>query len=98
MDSSIVDVVPLLAQLGVPAQMLSTFVALSGVLGLGCSLVDAVVPQPAVGSPWVPLRKMISLLACNYRHARNAVTAGQAVTAVAGTLSDDLQKGITKTD
>lgn len=37
-----------------------------------CSFVDAVVPQPAPGSYWLPFRKVLSILALNVAWASNA--------------------------
>jgi hypothetical protein len=37
-----------------------------------CSFVDAVVPQPAPGSHWLPFRKVLSILALNVAFASNA--------------------------
>jgi len=36
-----------------------------------CSVADAVLPQPAPGSRWLPLRKLISVVAFNVAHATN---------------------------
>ncbi len=38
-----------------------------------CSLIDAAFPQPSRNSRWRPLRQVVSRLACNVRHAQNAV-------------------------
>lgn len=37
-----------------------------------CSLIDSAFPQPRRNSRWRPLRRAISRLACNVRHASNA--------------------------
>ncbi len=36
------------------------------------SALDALVPQPAAGSHWLPLRKLLSAIALNVGHATNA--------------------------
>ena len=38
----------------------------------GASMLDSILPQPAPGSHWLPLRKAISVLAWNLFNARNA--------------------------
>jgi hypothetical protein len=37
-----------------------------------CSFIDAIVPQPAPGSFWLPFRKVLSILALNVAWASNA--------------------------
>jgi hypothetical protein len=41
-------------------------------LHLLASITDALLPQPAIGSHWIPLRKLLSLAAANVGHAANA--------------------------
>lgn len=36
------------------------------------SILDALLPQPAPDSPWLPARKLLSAVAANVRHASNA--------------------------
>ncbi|WP_119830670.1 hypothetical protein [Azospirillum cavernae] len=36
------------------------------------SILDALLPQPAPNSPWLPARKLLSAVAANVRHASNA--------------------------
>ena len=36
-----------------------------------CGAIDALFPQPKAGSHWLPVRKVISLLALNLGHAKN---------------------------
>lgn len=35
------------------------------------SILDALLPQPAPDSPWLPARKLLSAIAANVRHASN---------------------------
>lgn len=48
-----------------------------------CGVLDAAFPQPAEGSPWVPLRRVVALLGANIRYARNAVQPGAVPAGVA---------------
>lgn len=56
----------------VPAQYLAYVALLVAV----CAILDASLPQPAEGSPWVPARRAVAFVAINFAHARNAVPAG----------------------
>lgn len=54
---------------------------------LACGLaaiLDAVVPPPADGSAWVPLRAFLHIMALNVGYARNAVPTGSAATSTGG--------------
>lgn len=48
------------------------FLIMSGV----ASLIDAYLPQPPAGSRWVAARRLVTLLAHNYRNASNRIQAG----------------------
>jgi hypothetical protein len=42
-----------------------------------CAFTDAIIPQPAAGSVWVPIRHIVSLIGGSFGAARNATPPGQ---------------------
>lgn len=66
------DISSLLAIL--PAKYVTLALAAMGL----CAALDALIPQPQPGSRWVLPRRLLALAAQNYRHAENAVKAGEA--------------------
>jgi hypothetical protein len=48
-----------------------------------CAVLAAVLPVPAAGSPWVPARKLLDLVAFNIGSARNVPKADPAAPAKA---------------
>ena len=42
-----------------------------------CAFADAMIPQPAAGSRWVGVRRVISVVGGSFGAARNAVLPGQ---------------------
>ena len=57
----------------VPAKYLGLVLAIMGL----CAALDALIPQPKPGSPWVFPRKILSLIAQNYKHAENVKKPGE---------------------
>lgn len=51
---------------------LDSLVPLILALHATASALDAILPQPAPGSHWLPLRKLLSIAAANVGHASNA--------------------------
>jgi hypothetical protein len=48
---------------------LARYIELAGVVVMLCSALDAAIPQPASGSHWLPVRKLLSWFALNLNHA-----------------------------
>lgn len=66
----------ILLALGVSAKYGAAVVATAAILA-------AVLPQPAVGAWWVPLRKLVDLLGQNFGHANNVPVEKLSATAPA---------------
>lgn len=66
----------ILLALGVSAKYGAMIVAVAAILA-------AILPQPAAGAWWVPLRKLVDLLGQNFGHADNILPEKPLVTAPA---------------
>ena len=63
--------------------ILGPFIPYVPLVMLACSVADAAFPQPAVGSKWVCLRRIVSTIGLSVGNARNAVPAGVVPASVA---------------
>ncbi|CCG42200.1 hypothetical protein [Magnetospirillum molischianum] len=79
-----IDLVTILTALGVSPQVAA--LAVPGVIAVASAL-DAAIPQPATGSLWIWPRRLLSWLAINVGHARNAATRAGRGGAVALVLT-----------
>jgi hypothetical protein len=73
------EIFTLLAAAGVSPAAVATYAPLVSAVA---SLLSAIFPAPAEGSRWVPVRRILDILAMNFGHATNRTMADRLAVAI----------------